>query len=63
MKTGIKVALSFPINKFPQSNILRNKRTYVIINASPEEICVEFKRKTLVYLLSNCPQVQKIFYD
>ena len=34
-----------------------------ISNASPEEICVEFKRKTLVYLLSNCPQVLKIFYD
>ena len=27
-----KVALSFPINKFIKKNILRNKRTYIMIN-------------------------------
>jgi len=35
-----------------------------MINASNEEICVEFWRKnntTLVYLLSNCRQVLNIF--
>jgi len=32
----------------------------IMINASNEGICVEFERKnntTLVFLLSNCPQV------
>ena len=36
------------------------------MNGSYERICVEFERKnntTLVYLLTYCPQVRKIFYD
>jgi len=39
---------------------------YIIINASYEGIYVEFERKnntTLVFLLSNYPQVLKVFYD
>ena len=38
----------------------------IITNFSYEEICVEFERKkttALVFLLSNCPQVLKIFYN
>jgi len=37
-----------------------------MINASYDRICVAFERKintTLVFLLSNCPQVLKIFHD
>jgi len=36
------------------------------MNNSYEGICVEFETKkttTLVYLLSNCPQVLNIFYE
>ena len=43
---------------------LRNKRSYIMINASNKGIYIEFWRKnntTLVYLLSNCQQVLKIF--
>jgi len=39
--------------------------TYIIINASYEEICIEFQRKnntTLNSLHLNCPQVLNIFY-
>jgi len=39
---------------------------YIIIKASYKGIFVKFERKnniTLVFLLSNCPQVLKIFYD
>jgi len=37
-----------------------------MINASYEGICVEFEIQnitTLVFLLSNCMQLLKIFYD
>ena len=36
--------------------MLRNKRTYIMINASNEGICVEFEKihyATLVFLLTN----------
>ena len=59
-----KVALSFPINKFPKEiNILRNKHTYIMIhfvNVSNKSTCFEFWIKnntTLVNLLSKCRQV------
>ena len=58
-----KVALAFPINKFPKTNSLRNQLKNIMINASNEGICVEFWRKNntiLVYQLSNCRQVLKI---
>jgi len=53
-----KVALSmFLIIQFPEKqNTLRNKQTYIIINASYGGICVEFERRnntTLVFLLTN----------
>ena len=54
----IKVALSLPINLFLPKCILRNKHTYIVINAFYEGICVEFQRKNstlLVFLLFNCP--------
>ena len=60
-ENAFKVALSFPINKYPKKNVLRNKQTYIIINGSYEGIWVESEPKnqtTLVFLLSNCPQVQ-----
>ena len=63
-KNNLKVALSFPINKFHKNNILRNYHTYIMINASNKGICVEFWRKNntaLVYLLSNCRQVLKSY--
>jgi len=44
----------FQINSFPKQNILRNyKQIYNIVDASYEEICVEFERKnstTFVFL-------------
>jgi len=56
-----KIALLFPINLFP-----KKISKEIIINASYEGICVEFERiklTTLVFLLSNCLQVSKFFYD
>ena len=41
----VKVALSFQINKYHKTNILRNYLTYIMINAYNEGICVEFWRK------------------
>ena len=61
-----KVALSYQINQFPNKNDLRSWHTYIIINGFYEGIGVEFEKKsntTLVFLLSSCPQVLKIFYD
>jgi len=37
--SNIKVAFSFPINKFRKT--LSNQHTYIMINASNEGICVE----------------------
>ena len=54
----------FPINKFPTKIFKGIRHTYIMINAFNEGICVEFWRKnntTLVYLLSNCRQVLKLF--
>ena len=63
---GFKVALSFTSKKFPTKKYFKEflKHTYIMINASNEGIGVEFWRKnkkTLVYLLSNCPLVLIIF--
>ena len=49
VKLCVKVAPLFPIHYFPQTNSLGNKRTYIIINASNEGICVEFERKTTLH--------------
>ena len=43
---------------FPKHNILLNKHTYKIINASYEIICVEFDNNTSL-ISSNCPQLLK----
>ena len=43
-KSFFKVALSFPINKFPTKNVLRIQHTYIIINTSYEGICVKFEQ-------------------
>ena len=64
----VKVAIPFPFNLFPLKTISRNKYTcaHIITNASYVEICVDFERKnntTLVFLLSNCLQLLKIFHD
>jgi len=49
----IKVAILFPINKFPQKNIWRkiNEHAYYMytINASCEGICVKFERKNKIH--------------
>jgi len=49
----IKVAILFPINKFPKKNIWRkiNEHAYYMykINASCEGICVEFERKNKIH--------------
>jgi len=44
-----------------QNYILRNTHTYVIVHAYYEGICIAFRivKKTLVFLLSNCPQLLK----
>ena len=42
---------------FPKHNILLNKHTYKIINASYEIICVEFDNKTTLLISSNCPKL------
>jgi len=60
---SFKVAISFPVNKFPKTVVLRNKHTYIIISGSYEGFCLEFEQKTTTTLLSNCPQVLKIVYD
>jgi len=43
-KSLFKVSL-FLINKFHPKNILRNKHTYLMINASNEGICVDLCKK------------------
>jgi len=62
----LKLPLRSQLINFLKIYILKNKHTYIIINASYEGICVEFKNKnnaTLVFLLLNCWQELKIFYD
>ena len=52
--------------RIDKSRNTKRKRKSLNINASYEEICVDFERKnntTLVFQLSNCLQVIKIFYD
>ena len=52
---GIKVALSLPINLFPQRNVLQ---TFIIIHISDEGFYVEFEKTNNTafdFLLSNCP--------
>ena len=61
----VKVALSIPINKYHEKKWFKELAYNIMVNASNKGICVEFWRKnntTLVYLLSNCWQVLKIFY-
>jgi len=41
---GFKVALLFPINLLSK-HILRNKHTYIVLNASYQGFCFEFERK------------------
>ena len=47
----------FLINKFHPKNILRNKHTYLMINASNEGICVDLCKKTKTQPLFTCFQI------
>ena len=56
--------ISLPIITFLNENILRNKHTYIMINASNVGMWIECWRTTnttLVYLLSNYRQALKYF--
>ena len=60
----VKLPFRSQLTFFSKKNVLRNLHTYIITNSPYEGICVEFEqKKTLDFLLSNCHQVLKIFYD
>jgi len=58
-----KVTLSFPINTFYKTNILMNKHTYIMINASNKGVWVQFlkeKQDNLGLPSSNLPSSTKL---